>query len=266
MPFFFQVSNYMQLGYSLHFTGVPKQRLYINTAKKEKSMKQLISPIFIKTNPIKICIPNKLCVLWRIKKASPPQRSGTAHLPQETGEALNCKIFSSSSSDRLYITTTKSKLIHTTNVSWQAFTRAPGSPRTSCTPAQDKLLAWFTRVFYLVNSWMPCRTMLPWTLLPSTPIVPLTSLLESIPCLPLGHYFLIDKSWSPQIIPPPLLMFALKYLAALFPHAGCVQHAPEASAQSLCSPIVSSFLSPLWTFSIYSFHCTALNDWSNPYK
>lgn len=218
-------------------------------------MKQLISPIFIKTNPIKICIPNKPCVLWRIKKPTPPQRSGTAHLPQETGEALNCKIFSSSS-DRLYITSTKSKLIHTTHVSWQAFTRAPGSPRTSCTPAQDKLLAWFTREFYLVNSWMPCRTMPPWTLLPSTPIVPLTSLLESIPCLALGHYFLIDKPWSPQII-PPLLMLPLKYLAALFPQAGCIPCAPEASVQSSCSPIVSSFLSPLWIFfhlsiSLYS--------------
>lgn len=55
---------------------------------------------------------------WRIKKPNPPQRSGTAHLPQETWEVLNHKIFSSSS-DRLYIKSTKSKLIHTTHVSWQ---------------------------------------------------------------------------------------------------------------------------------------------------
>lgn len=155
-------------------------------------MKQLISPIFIKTNPIKIHIPNKPCVLWRIKKPNPPQRSGSAHLPQETQEARNHKPFSSSS-DRLYTKSTKSKLIHTTNVSQQVFRRAPGSPRTSCTPVQDTLLAWFTRVFYLVNPWTPCRTTPPWTLLPSTPIVPLTSLLESIPCLAPGHYFLLDN-------------------------------------------------------------------------
>lgn len=146
-------------------------------------MKQLISPILIKIHPIKIHIPNKPCVLWRIQKPNPPQRSGTAHLPQETREALTHKT-SSSSSDRLYIKSTKSKLIHTTNASWQVFRRAVGSPRTPCTPVQDKLLAWFPGVFSPVNApWNDSS----WALLPSAPPVPLTSLLESIPCSVPGH-------------------------------------------------------------------------------
>lgn len=228
-------------------------------------MKQLISPIFKMANPIKIHISNKPCVLEEL-------RNQTLHRGQElhTCHRKPGKCWTTRSFPLQIGCIQKVQSLNLFTQHMFPGRRAPGSPRTSCTPAQDKLLAWFTRVFYLVNSRTPCRTMPPWTVLPGTPIVQLTPVLESIPSYSLFSFRSLPPVRHPMItlnnsssssahvssrvpgssIPPGRLYIACSW----------------ASPQRSCSPILSSFLSSLWTFFHLFISLCSPNDKSNPYK
>lgn len=144
--------------------------------------------------------------------------------------------------------------------------RAPGSPRTSCTAVQDKLLAWFTRVFYLVSSWTPlqddaslnspaqhspCPTDLP---------VRKHSLFSFGSLLPVRHPMITLNNSSPSAhvssqvpgssIPPGRLYIACSWGLS--------------SEVVLSHPFI--IFSPLWTSSHLFISLYSPNDKSNPHK